>query len=360
MEDELKGLLEDMLKVRRAQKEEELRMYPPDIPNESGHHAFIKGISLENSFGPLVGEYNLLFETQFERIYIWTHTKNKNSSLISDIDTSVKEKEFWKTVGSLINLSSAYYEAFEGVDFDSKLEYKLIYNFAHSDPFEDIVFADVSSTDLLFIFDGRHRKATEIADLAPMIELMNRDDRCFTAVSLLLSSFQIHYCCLICELGLSQYKMHESHEPEIWEQADSITSMESGIIQACRCAESILGEPPNRKKQSRILAHKMKWNDLVGLQPDALYERAEMSYWEFYLKMFDELRNPSAHSYGNVHFDLKRKHAIDVQCFAALIMRGYVNKNKVEFKIAVDRLNFNRALLDRVQMDHSTPLTKEV
>jgi hypothetical protein len=359
LEDKLRSLLEAKFEARRIRREKELELYPPDIPNENGHHAFIKGIGLENSFGPLVGEYNLLFETQYEKVYVWTHTRDKYSSLISDIGISVKENAFWKTAGSLINLSLAYYNAFEGVDSDRKLEYKFIYYFSDREPFDNILFANVSEYDRHSIFNGIQLKLTEISNMAQLIELLNRDDNCFTAVSLLLSSFQIHYCCLTCELGLVSYKIHESHEPEFWEHADCITSMESGVVQACRCAESILGEPPNTKKQAKVFAHKKRWYDLIGIEPDELYKRAEMSYWEFYLKMFHELRNPSAHSYGNVHFDLERKHTIDVQCFAALVLRGYINENKVELEEALNILNFDRNLLGRVQENDSTKLTRE-
>ena len=201
-------------------------------------------------------------------------------------------------------------------------------------------------------------KATDIADLAPFIELMNRDDRCFTAVSLLLSSFRIHYCCLICELGLSPYKKHESHEPELWEQADYITSMESAIVQACRCVESILGEPPNKNKYSRILAHKKKWISSVGINQDDIYEKSEITYFEFYKKLFYELRNPSAHCYGNIHFNLERNHTIEAQCFAALILRGYIRKNEISMEDALDALSFNREFLNLVRSDLSTSCTK--
>lgn len=359
MDDKSITMIKKLMEAERIKREERLTKYPPDIPNTCGNHAFIKGISIENSFGPSVGEYNFLFETEFEKIYVWTHTKNKTSALISDIDISVNEKEFWKTAGSMINLSLAYDRAFEGIDFDSKLEYKIMYYFSPADQFENIIFSDVSSFDSVFIFNGQELKATDIANLSPIIELLIRDDKCFTAMSLLFSSFQIHYCCLICELGLSSYMEHKSHEPELWEQADYITNMESAIVQACRCTESILGEPPNQGKQSRIIIHKQKWNDLVGINPDEIFQRTEESYWDFYIKLFDELRNPSAHSYGNIHFDLERKHTIDAQCFAALILRGYINKNKMEFEEAMNILKFDREFLSRVQLDMSTPLTKQ-
>lgn len=178
----------------RYENEQLLAKYPPDIPNISGHHAFIKGISIENSFNPCVGEYNFLFETSYEKMYIWTHTANENSALISDIDLSVKELLIWKTVGSMINLSRAYYRAFESIDFDSRLDYKIIYYFSPSRLFEDLEFANLSSWESVFLGDGLCVKATEIAELAPMIDLVFRDDRCFTAISLLLSSgLQLFY-----------------------------------------------------------------------------------------------------------------------------------------------------------------------
>jgi len=358
MFNELENKLVEILEENSLRQKELLIKYPPDVPNEKGHHAFIKGISIENSFAPTVGEYNLLFETEHEKIYIWTHTKNKNSTIISDIDTSVKKKDFWKTAGSMMNLALSYYRAFEAVDFERKFEYKIIYYFSPLDSIESLEFLDVSNFDLHFLFNGEVLKATDIADVAQVIELMCRDDRCYTAISLLLSSFQIHYCCLICELGLSKYKKHESHEPELWEQADFITNMESAIVQACRCAESILGEPPNARKHSRILDHKRKWIDTVGINPDEIFERTELSYWEFYLRLFDELRNPSAHSYGDIHFDLQRKHTIDVQCFAALILRGYINKSVKSLEEAMNILKFDKNFLNRVQKNMSTKLTK--
>lgn len=316
-------------------------------------------MSIENSFCPSVGDYNPLFETDDEKIYVWTHTENKNSALVSEINLQIKDRPFWKTAGSMINLSQAYYEAFEGIDFDSKLDYKIMYYFSPSTPIDEIAFFNVTQMDLAFLHNGRIIKATNIADFAPLMELMKRDDKCYTAISLLFSSFQIHYCCLICELGLSPVKKHESHEPQLWEQTDYITKMESDIVQACRCAESILGEPPNQGKQSRILAHKQRWLDLVEINPDDIFEKAEMSYWNFYLKLFDELRNPSAHSYGNIHFDLERKRTIEVQCFAAIILRGYIQKNELPFEEAQSALSFNRDFLSRVSEDMSTPLTKD-
>ena len=158
-------------------------------------------------------------------------------------------------------------------------------------------------------------------------------------------------------LGLSLTKEHPSHEPELWEQADFITNMESAIVQACRCVESILGEPPNQNKLNRVITQKSRWNELTGIDPDSIYQRTEKTYFDFYIDLFDKLRNPSAHSYGNIHFNLERKRTIDAQCFAALILRGYFDKHEKSNEEALEELHFNRELLNRVEEEMSTKLT---
>lgn len=355
--DKLSQTIEEWLHIEDEKREKYNAKYPSDVPNQEGHHAFIQGISVENSFSPVVGELNFFFETATEKIYVWTHTQNKNSALVSEIDIQIKESPFWKTVGSLLTLAQTYYEAFECVDLDTKLEYKIMYYFEQGLSIDKIVFYNMYEIDFAFLFNGRVMKATDIANYSPVIELLYKDDRCYTAVSLLLSSFQIHYCCLICELNLSPVRHHESHEPALWEQPNFITKMECAIVQACRCAECILGEPPNQAKQSRIIAHKQKWTELVGINPDDVFEKAGISYWEFYLKLFDELRNPSAHSYGNIHFDLERKKTIEAQCFAAIIVRGYIQSHESSVECAMNTLNFNTDFLSRVSENISTKMT---
>lgn len=359
MPDDLHCLLSEWLEKERIKKKKLLEKYPPDVPNSKCLHALIKGINIENSFNPSVGDFSPLFETENEKIYVWTYEKNNYSALISKVDTEIKVKTFWKTVGSLIYLSQVYAEAFEGIDFKRKLEYYWIYDFSEHTQFSDLAFHNLTEMDYHFIHNGRIIKDTDLACLAPVIELLNRDDKGYTAISLLFSSFQIHNCCLICELGLPPIIKHESHEPELWEKADFVTEMEPAIVQACRCAESILGEPPNTGRQNRILAHKQKWIDLVGIDPDSTFERTENSYWNFYIELFDVLRNPSAHSHGKINFDLERKRTIDAQCFAALVLRGYIDKQMKTNEEALKALHFNHDLLSLVHDEISTKMTRQ-
>ena len=76
-------------------------------------------------------------------------------------------------------------------------------------------------------------------------------------------------------------------------------------------------------------------------------------------KLFVELRNPSAHSYGDIHFELERKHAIDAQCFAALVLRGYIDKNVKSLEEAMNTLKFNKKFLGRVEEKMSTKSIKK-
>lgn len=358
-EDDLRVLLKQY--YEQAKKEQMLaEKYPPNPPNDVCYHALMSGILIENSFGPMIHDYIPFFNTEYEKIFIWTHSKNAYSVLISEVKTEVKNKRFWKNVGTILYLAMSYFDAFEGTDEERIINYNWIYYFDPNLSLDDMVLYNINTMDQKFLMSGIVKKATEIENMSQIIELLLRDDVCFTALSQMVSSFQSHYCCLICELGLSPVMMHNSHEPSIWEHGYLIPKMETGIVQACKCVESILGEPPNRHKRSRLIEHKKKWKDLLGIDADDTYKKSKsrMSYLDFYYHLFDELRNPSAHSYGNIHFDLERKKTIEAQCFAALILREYINKHIKSNEQASGILNFNKGLLERVSENMSTKLTK--
>ena len=163
---------------------------------------------------------------------------------------------------------------------------------------------------------------------------------------------------MICELSSYPYHDHLAEEPEIWEHAAIIPNMEVAVVQACRSVEGILGEPPNSQKQGAVMKHKKRWEELTGINPDSIFEKANMSYWDFYYKLFFELRNPSAHSYGNINYKLEKAKTVQAQCFAAIIVRDYFNKHVLELKEDKKKLNFNLSLLDRVSDVMSTKITK--
>lgn len=358
---ELKMTLEEWIEYQCEKADAINKKYPPNPPHETCHMAYILGIRIENSFEPEVGELNPFFEVGNESVYVWTHEKNQNSAIVVDVNKNVKEVVFWKSLCSVIWLAIQYACSFEGGALsDWKLEYRWIYDFSQHNPLEKCIFNNLQRFDDVHITSGRVIKATELALLAPEIELMMRDDRAYTSLMMLSNSFKQHPICLICEVSDYPYHDHLSEEPKIWEHAYIIADMENAIVQACRSVEAILGEPPNTKNQNGVIRHKNKWVKLLGVNPDDVFAKAGNTYLEFYYDLFFSLRNPSAHSYGNVHYDLAREKAVQAQCFAAIIVRKYIEKNMLDLESAKQRLKFNEELLSRVNEDMSTRLTKEI
>jgi len=344
-------LIEKTLKERETWEKE----HPPDPPNGCCYHAILSCIKIENSFAPKVHDYSLLFETEYEKIYVWTHTKNKESSLVSEVKSKVKQLPFWFNVGCAIYCANNYLTAFEFVDgFDSWIFYEWVYRFHPRTKFEDLDFYNnVSQTDFS---RGTIKKATDILEISPIIDLLLNDTKCYTALIQIISSFISHFCCLICELGLSPVKMHKSHEPPIWEQAYLIPKMEAAILHACRCVEGILGKPPKSDRQSKVEGFKQKWTTLLNIDPDEKYEKANKSYFDYYYELFN-LRIHSAHSIRDVQFDLERKKTILAQCFAALILKFYIENHVKSHEEIEKKYNFNTKLLNKVHQNMSTKMT---
>lgn len=357
MEDEFRNDIKDWVDYQIEKQAELEKKYPPNPPNDVCKNAYLKGLLIENSFNPKVGEMNELFETEYEKLFVWTHDKDKNSSIIIDVDLIVKDIPFWKNVGSVIWMAMQYADAFEGISLDW-YEYRWIYYFNPDKNLSEQVFNNLGQFDEIYLKSGRIIRATDIGKLAPEIELMLRDDKAYTAMMMLCNSFIQHYICLICELSSHPYHDHLSEEPEIWEHATIIPNMEAAIVQACRSVEGILGAPPNSKKQTAVFKHKEKWIDITGIDPDSIFEKSNMSYFDFYYKLFFDLRNPSAHSYGNIHYELEKAKTVQAQCFAAIIVRNYFHKHILDLNEAQKKLNFNSALLARVSDDMSTKLTR--
>lgn len=357
MENELRKAIEEWVEYRIEQNKELEKKYPPNPPNDVCKMAYMKGLLIENSFEPEVGEMNELFEVEHEKVFIWTHEKDRNSSIIIKVDPEVKNMPFWKNIASIMRLAMQYANSFEGISADW-YEYRWIYYFNSNKNLAEQVFNNLERFDNVHLTNGRIIKATDIGNLAPEIELMIRDDKAYTAMMMLSNSFIQHYICLICELSSYPYHDHLAEEPEIWEHAAIIPNMEVAVVQACRSVEGILGEPPNSQKQGAVMKHKKRWEELTGINPDSIFEKANMSYWDFYYKLFFELRNPSAHSYGNINYKLEKAKTVQAQCFAAIIVRDYFNKHVLELKEAQKKLNFNLSLLDRVSDVMSTKITK--
>lgn len=247
----LDAVLREYLKKCEIQQEYLDRHFPRNIPNDVCNHAFIEGIKFENSFQPKIHDFVPFMKYGDEELFLWTHTKDKETALVSLVSNIIKDKNFWKNIGTVIQLSYSYSRDFE---HDIDLEYRWFYYFdSNKSIAEHTIYQD---SDRNSILNGTILKLTDLYDLSPIIELLLRDDKAFTAMSNFYSSMRTHYCCLICELEKYPVRKHLSHEPEIWEQANVISEYEIAIVQACRCVEALIGKPSNKDNRSRLLDHK--------------------------------------------------------------------------------------------------------
>lgn len=330
------------------------KRYPTDVPNEVCNHVFIQGIKFENSFMPQVYDFVQIMKCNDEELFIWTHSKDTDTALVSLVSSNVKNINFWKNVGVIIQLAYSYSRDFEHT---MELEYRWCYYF---DPNKSIFDQELyRNSDKYGLLNGTILKLTELCLLSPIMELLLRDDKAFTAMSIFYSSMQIHYCCLICELDRYPYKKHTSHEPDIWEQANVISVYETAIVQACRCVEALIGKPPGRENRGRLLEHKQKWVDQFGINADDTFRKSGTTYIDFYYYLF-ELRNSAAHSYGTIPFGLERKQAVDAQCFASILLDGYVMKNAIKEEDAINKLCINQNIIEKVNEAMSTSKTSEL
>jgi hypothetical protein len=328
--------------------------YPSEIPNEVCNHAIISGVKVENSPGFKIGDYTPLFETDYEKVFIWTHTKDQYSSVISEVSLNINELNYWKNIGEVLRLAAARAHLFEHI---TETNYNWIYYFEPNNSIEesDFLFSDHISEGT---FNGSVYKFSFFYEIIAFVELLLRDDKFYTALSLFLNSFETHWFCLHCELSKPEFRRHLSHEPYKWEEAQMIPKMESALVQSCRAVEAILGKPGNKYIKNKVKRAKQRWKSAVDIDPDDIYFKTETSYYDYYYQMF-ELRNDSAHSFGNLPFYLSRKLTIEAQSFAFLIIDSYAKKHLKEIEEAAKILHFNGEAFKRDNPDCSTKLTKE-
>lgn len=355
MADKLSQDIEREIAFQLHKQSELEKKYPPNPPNDVCNKACLTGLLITNNFDSKIGDMNKLFETKYEKLFLWTHDQKEYSSIVIDVNPEVKKEAFWKNIGSIISLEMKHAYMFETVSFDW-FKYEWIYYFDPKKNLSDQEFNTLDELELMKLNSGLILKTTDIGNFAPEIELMLRDDKAYTAMMLLCNSFSQHYTCLICELGYSPYHEHISKEPEIWEHGEMISDMEAAIVQACRSAEGILGKPPNRKKIDKLPNRKKKkfvtdykeeWMKLIGIDPYSIFEKANMSHLDFYYKLFSDLRNPSAHSFGNINYNLERSKVVQAQCFAHNVVDGYFCKHMLSLDEAQKKLNFNLNLLSK-------------
>ncbi|PLR76139.1 hypothetical protein CU633_17265 [Bacillus sp. V3-13] len=352
--EKLKILLEQYQQAMDEKRKEHLKRYPSDIPNKKCYHAIISGIKTDNSTGYKVKDYTPLLKTKHESLFIWTHTKNKNSSIVSEISLDIKELRYWKNMGYILELASAFYYDFEHT---ADTNYHWIYYFDNSKSIEENEF-QIGDHIGEGTFNGSVQKISFFKVVAPLIELLLRDDKFYTSVSIFRNSVESHWFCFVCELSKSGLIKHPSHEPLLWEEAKIIPKLEAALVQSCRAVEAILGKPGKREDKAKVIKAKERWRSLINLEPDDIYSKKNISYFDYYYELF-ELRNNSAHSYGELPFSVSRKLTIEAQCFSYLVISAYLENHQMSVEDASKVLELNTKLIEWDPEDFSTIITSE-
>lgn len=347
-----KELLSSYFVLGQEEAERQAAEYPPDPPNSECNHAILTGFLCSNETGLSRGDCSPLFKLKHEDILLWTHKKNTNSVLVSEVDPAVHHEVCWLTAGSKLRLAFSLRSALETIP---DVDYDWIYRFDPTKGIEETKFLDRERFDRNA---GYVHKVLDYAKAAPMLELLDRDERFYVGAQNLLASFENHWFCVICALTPERHRMHEVDELALWHAADAISKMEAAIVQATRTVEGFLGKPGNREEPRKLQRMLDRWREVVPIDPNSVFDRLNLSYLDYYYQMFG-IRGDAAHSLGKLPLAMSRKLTIDAQCFACKILMEYFDHHKLEPEKARDRIGFNEVLLAADDESFSSPITAD-
>lgn len=346
-EDYIKGdkeksmsLLQKLLDEQRQARNDYYEQNPEDAPNEVLRHAIIEGIQIRNDFILSKGDFNELFTIGHEKFYCWTHETDEYSNIVVEVNPQVKAKELWKTSISILEIA---FTMACGLESNEQFAYDWVYRFDHNECIDNLHYLK----DRHYVLDWRRiRRIHEFSDIAVYIEILKRDDKFFIACQNIIAAKQNHEFCQICALTPEHLRKHIDHEPEIWERINLLPKMEAAIVQATRSVEAILGKPGKRDTPAKLSRTKERWADNILINPDEEYKLTGKSYMDYYYDLF-ELRNNSAHSYGELSFHMQRQQTIEAQSFAWIIIADYYKKKSILEEDALKALNFNTKLINQ-------------
>lgn len=347
----MKSTFVDVSKIKREMSLEEITnitmnnisnlaaAYPDDIPNDLCNVAILSGILYQSERSLKKGYFERLLSTQFEDVYIWK-AENGSAHFACKVSGEVKGLEIWKTFGALISLSYTWSKGFEHAPDD--VAYNWVYRFEPNQTIADLDFYDNHS--IYEVTNGVCVSNHEMTTIIRLMSLLNNDDIILNSIMNFNSSMQLCYTCLFCELSSRSYKMHPSHEPQVWEKFTLHNNFETAIVLACKSVENLLGKPPKRNNINSVNRFKLKWSSILRIDPDEQFEKAKCSYFDFYYQLFN-LRNDSAHANYKNSFDLERKKTIESQCFAAIIILNYIDTNLPSFEDSSELFSLNREIV---------------
>lgn len=101
-----RGLVREIEERIKAYRKNQVYLdehFPTDIPNKVCNHALIQGIKFENSFKPRVHDFVSLMKCDDEELFIWTHTMDSYTALVSRVSNHVKDRGFGRILARLFN-----------------------------------------------------------------------------------------------------------------------------------------------------------------------------------------------------------------------------------------------------------------
>lgn len=334
------------------------RRYPAGPPNRACRHAVITGIEVDNARGsrdnfrdgPVPGEYRRLFRLLDESVYVWTHTADEYSTLVSRVGPEVHTRSVWRTAASCLRMA---YQLATALEHDLEVDYAWVYYFDPDKTWKEQEY--LNDTDQYWR-GGTTLSIPRIVEFSPILELLQRDERFFVAGQNLTSSVRHHWFCVHCTVGGGTRPMHPNHEIPAWALASVLPDIEAAIVQATRAVEGFLGKPGSRETPVKLERAKQRWRDTVPLEPDGVFAVSGTSYFDYYYELF-AVRNIAAHSYGRLPIAFRRDLAVRAQAFAWEVLLAYFNKHRISEADATTALKFNRTLIAESTCNFGTPWT---
>lgn len=328
-------------------------------PNSEFNVAIISKVQIDNSFFPELSEMNEILNLPNEQIFVWTHTDNEYSKLVTKVNLDVQNKNYWKTFGVILKQTRALTTHFEDIidpnyhwvkDFDPTLKpYDLVHaeleryrNDEFNFKFEvDQIIKNGSIFNLHFLYEN-----------ADIIASLVKDDKFFWSVQHLLSSLENHWYCHTCELSPPHLRKHPSHDFDKHYEVFVLPRLEIAIIQAVKSIEGILGQPGSNE-QRRI----ERWEKSLSIPYNEEFRNTGKTNLEYHDYLVNELRNKVAHNIRNKPFKFNRAQTIDAQFYAWTIIHDFYSKNLMTSIDGINSLDFNVDIQKRINPNICTRMT---
>jgi hypothetical protein len=329
------------------------------ILNHTADTGILKGLLIDNSFSPDVKEFTKFASLPMEEIFVWTPEKDEYSKLISVINPSTQNLNYWKNFAILFKYAMALTSNFESL---IELEYEMIKGFEKSKAKEELIYPELEKyrfDDFAFNFEMReiYDKGT-ILNLSFFLEnkrLLSElyfNDKFFFVVQHIVSAVSTHWYCHFCELSPPELRKHPNHDFEKYYEVFALPRLEIAIIQATKAVEGLLGQPGSNKGK-RII----RWKEVLDIDPDEKFLDSNKTYFNFHPYLVNEIRNKVAHNIKSKPFKANRKLAIQAQIYAWKLVNDYFGK-LIKLDNEDESIVFNPKLESKIKSNLATRKTR--